>query len=342
MLSSASSLDVSAQTPQIPETPAGHRPPELLRTSGLGRRATLDLLWVGFLGVAVFLVGMRLEFFERIVQTLGHWEGLQADEAVLGLFVLLLGSVWFALRRWHEAETESRQRREAQAEVASLLDRNRQLLNEMVQVQERERAEIGRELHDELGQLITAMRVETSAMSCFVSRADLPACCDSVATLRRLAESMHGEVRDLLQRVRPWGLEELGLGAVLRSHVATWQRQQSARCNLHLEETQLAGLPLPISTAVFRLVQEALTNVARHSGAGQVNISVRRDPGHPADNLGIDIADDGAGTTRPESSGGLGLVGMRERIGALGGTCTVRTAPGQGFRISARIPLPHT
>jgi signal transduction histidine kinase len=193
-----------------------------------------------------------------------------------------------------------------------------QLTRLLLRSQEDERRRIARELHDEAGQILTAVKIEL----------DLDG--------RREASEMVGralaQVRDLSNLLRPTVLDDLGLLPALRALVEDFGRRVRIEVELACPES-LPMLPAEAQVAIYRMVQEALTNVARHAQAQHVRVRVALE----SHAVRVRVEDDGQGV-HGEVTPHLGLLGMRERVTALGGTLTVQPAPRSGLRVEAVIP----
>lgn len=212
----------------------------------------------------------------------------------------------------------------------------RELSHYLQTVREEERARISRELHDELGQTLTAMKLELSLLHERLPSARPPL----KARVQRLIELVNGSVADLRRiasDLRPLMLDELGLVAAIRwlTETVAARGHMEVKLTFDSEDVAYEG---NVSTAAFRIVQEALTNVARHSGATRVVVSFR----HEGDALTIEIVDNGSGltTSLTASAGGHhGLLGMRERAYMLGGSVIIDNGPDGGARVLATLPL---
>jgi signal transduction histidine kinase len=202
--------------------------------------------------------------------------------------------------------------------------------------EEEERRRLARELHDEAGQHLTALGLGLQALS-------------NVATpgseidrrtieLRALANTLALEMHAIAVRLRPRALDDFGLEAALATYVEEWTRHSEIEVDLHAR-VGTSRLPTAIESAVYRVVQEALTNIARHSGAKHAGVVVERREGHVV----AVVQDDGHGFRDPGEqrveSAGLGLLGIRERVALLGGTLDVESTPGSGTTLFVRIPL---
>lgn len=210
---------------------------------------------------------------------------------------------------------------------------NRRLSQRSLDIQEQERRHIARELHDELGQSLTA--IKAMAVATAAAPDDTERTRRSMEDVARIADHTYGVARQLMQRLRPPVLDVLGLGAALQDLVDRWNSSNGGQfCRLETSG-DLQLLSDAVRITLYRIVQEALTNVARHSRAEQVHVNVCASSAGAAE---LRISDDGLGFEKQRSHPGLGLVGMRERTLAHDGSFTLETAPGAGVRISIRLP----
>lgn len=299
-------------------------PTEAPSPTGQARR---DLALV-ICGVGIFFVlAAALELSEVVARWGQGYEHLQLDELPLTLLVLSIGLAWFAFRRVAEA-------RRAEERNAALLAHNRELAQGLLLAQESERRALARELHDEIGQNCTAIRAEAS----FISHAagdDRAGVIASAGRIERISEELYGLVRTILRRLRPMALDSLGLESALQELCETWEEQSGIACGFFPRDLP-AELDDAVRIAVFRLVQESLTNVTRHSGADQVRIDLVV----AGECLRLTVSDNGRGLADPERARpGFGLVGMRERVAGLHGYFRLVSQPGQGLRIEVELPL---
>jgi len=206
----------------------------------------------------------------------------------------------------------------------------------LIEAQEAERQNVARELHDEIGQVLTAvnLNLQSIAKSCHTDK-----CLPYVREGINIVEQALAQVRELSFELRPSLLDDLGLAAALRWYVARY----SARSQITAEvvgPANIGRIPHEVETACFRIVQEALTNIARHSRATKATVSVERLNGQ----LRLTIRDDGVGfdsqlLLRGMTSAALGLHGMRERARALRGQVEIDSTPGDGTKVVVDIPL---
>ncbi len=210
----------------------------------------------------------------------------------------------------------------------------RRLSARIITSQEGERAAIARELHDELGQVLTALRMDAAWLAERLRKSD-GAAARRALTMCALIDDNIEEVRNMALRLRPGVLDDLGLVAALEWYTADVERRAGISCIF--EHDRIPEIPNPVATAAYRIAQEALTNVIRHSEADNVEVALKFTRRH----LFLSVADNGRGFDPAglAESEGLGLAGMRERAALVGGTLTVRAARGQGCRVRFEVPV---
>jgi two-component system sensor histidine kinase UhpB len=214
----------------------------------------------------------------------------------------------------------------------------RALSRRLLSVAEDERARIAREIHDELGQMLSALTLDLGWLASKLST-EAPAFSEKVAGMIALVDVITERVQAIAANLRPAILDDLGLAPALEWLVQKFQQRGGIECDLELPDADL-NLDSDRATTVFRLVQEALTNVARHAGATHVAISLAKD----TDRLVLDVQDNGRGIRPQEitASTSLGLVGMRERVNRWGGRFEIAGSEGQGTRLHVEVPLAVT
>lgn len=231
-------------------------------------------------------------------------------------------------------------RKRAEERNVQLLAENRRLTWRLFAVQEMERRRLSQELHDELGQWLSAVQAHAQLIAALAGK-DLPDIRESANEIRESIDTAMRNVRRMIHDLRPVVLDVLGLEESLRELVSRWGANHPAiACDLTVDG-QLHDLDEAVSITVYRIVQEALTNVVSHANARQVRIDLHRarGTGSPAETLFVTIADDGKGITPGVRSEGVGLLGMRERVLTAGGTFDLDSSPGRGVRVRAELPL---
>jgi hypothetical protein len=230
-------------------------------------------------------------------------------------------------KRMQAAERELEQNRELTALIQSRL--------------EAERRALARELHDELAQSVTAIKTIGTAVAARAGEAN-PEIRDNASTIVSVASHIYDIVHGLIRRLRPSGLDHLGLAETLRDAVSGWsKRYPQVRWELALSG-ELDALGEALSITIYRIVQEALTNVVRHAEARCARITVERGrEGRLEDAVVVCVRDDGKGLpeTGAERGGRFGVAGMRERVQSFGGSFAISGAPGEGVELRAVLPV---
>ncbi len=303
-----------------------------------------DLAVVIVVTVCVGGLAVYLELNEFMFAATRRWEVLQLDEVPITLLALTISLSWFAWRRYRDARAELGRRHAAEQRTAALLQENRRLAQQYLEVQESERKILAHELHDELGQYLNAIKLDAVAIQQRAGDDAAPALRLSTAIIKH-ADHVYAVVADRIRKLRPIGLDELGLKAALEHLLEGWRDRLP---NVHFDvalEGDLDELGEPEALALYRLVQEGLTNIAKHARAHRVEVRVvRRSEGidSSGDEVLFSLTDDGRGADPGDEKTGLGLVGMRERVEMLGGRFEVVTQPSAGFRIVAQVPVTHS
>jgi signal transduction histidine kinase len=246
---------------------------------------------------------------------------------------LSLGSVLAAATVVYAGRLE-RNIEEKYQESLRAQDELKQLSKRLVDAEERERRAISRELHDEVGQSLSALLLDIKNLTDM--SADKVSFRQGLGNIKTLAENCLNEVRDMALLLRPSMLDDLGLVPALE-----WQaREVSKRTGMLIdtvEENVSDDLPDELRTCVYRIVQEALNNCSKHAYAKKVQIRVQQDSSH----LRVSIEDDGKGFD-PLRSRGIGLVGMKERVMQLGGVLRIDSTFSRGTRLEVELPLPNS
>jgi signal transduction histidine kinase len=301
--------------------------------------ARTDALIVAALTIATAVLCALFDFSELLRRWTAPWERIQLDELPAIFLVLAVGLAWFAARRYGEARREVARRRTAEAQLGLALAHVRRLSQQYVAIQEQERRSIARELHDELGQYLQVIKLDAVNLR----DAPTPDPARLSAQAGAIVEScnhLHAMLTGLLHRLRPVGLDELGLAAALEHCVATWRARLPGIAVQLTSSGEYGDVPEASALAAYRAVQEALTNVARHADATTVCVLLERirDP-QCQDAIHVEVGDDGRGWDMRAPAQGLGLIGMRERVEGLGGRMEVSGSPGLGARVRAWIPI---
>jgi len=229
-----------------------------------------------------------------------------------------------------EAEMSQRQRAEQE---------HKKLLRRLADAQENERARISRELHDQLGQELTALKLGLRLVK--NQGAAVPEVRESVGNLEQLSSGLMQTVHRLAWELHPAVLDDLGLEAALRRYTGEWSEHNHVPVDFHSTGMETTRLPLDLETALYRVTQEALTNILRHANAKRIGVLLECRTAL----VSLIIEDDGAGFgaasvfQAARSRGKLGLLGMQERVVMVGGTIEIESTPGAGTTVFARVPL---
>jgi two-component system CheB/CheR fusion protein len=213
------------------------------------------------------------------------------------------------------------------------------LVHQLLTTQEDERRHIARELHDQLGQDLTVLLLEIKALE-QAAAADA-ALAGRVTQVQQLALQISAEVRTLALQLHPPALEHLGLVAALKNYAEEWSARALIPVDVHMTNLEGARLPARIEIALYRLVQECLTNILKHAQATDVSLIIER----RAEAVRLIVEDDGVGfdvVAAQQSAHAvrrLGLIGMQERVAQVGGAVTIESEPGRGTTIIVHIPL---
>jgi two-component system sensor histidine kinase NreB len=302
-----------------------------------GWRPALLTMVLGFLSAFYFFSSPRGSF---------QVSGIDAQVGTLwyiatGVFIIAFAEITRSAERRANAvalqlqekqrllEREVEERRIAQAECTSLLRR-------IVDVQEEERKRISRDLHDQCGQDLTAMNLELKVLEeSLETGRGVP---DRISSLRGLISRVSEDIHHMSLKLRPSVLDDLGLTTAVKNYLESWKSLTGVTVDFEHRGWDDRRAPNEIETALYRVLQEALTNVARHAQTEEVNVLLTRDPEH----IDLIIEDRGRGfaaTLASEAPQRLGLLGMAERLKAVGGQLEIETAEGQGTTVFARVPV---
>ena len=223
-------------------------------------------------------------------------------------------------------------------ELRSSQEQMRRLAASLQAAREEERADLARELHDDLGQTLTALKLELGRAADALKAVRLdPPVMDRLQSLVGLVEIAVAMVRRIATKLRPPALDHLGLAEAIRWEAATFRSRSGLRCHVVAGDNQTA-LTAKQQTALFRIFQEALTNVVRHAQASAVRVRLTEARGV----FELKVRDNGRGITRAEiaHAGSIGLFGMRERAMQAGATLEITGVRGKGTVVTVSVPLP--
>ena len=222
------------------------------------------------------------------------------------------------------------QRHEHEAERLELVSR-------LMDVEEIERRRVARELHDQFGQQLSALTLKLANLR--RDRGRRTQFSAQLEPLESIAKQLGADLDLLVSRLRPPPLDDLGLLAALDHYVQRWSEEFGIHADLHAHGLEAGGLSIDMETALYRIVQEALNNVAKHSQARNVAILLEQS----TDRVSLIVEDDGVGFNAEQrfQARRFGVTGMRERTALLAGTFDIESSPGHGTAVAVRIPLPN-
>lgn len=305
--------------------------------------ARRDALIVAAIVMVAAIVCVKLNVNEALVGWTKLYERQQLDELPPVLLVLATSLVWYSGRRYREARRQVILRRATENQLVAALAENQRLAQQYVELQEYERKALARDLHDELGQYLNVMKLDAVSIRDAGHGEEALVGAASRALIDNV-DRVYAVVSNLIRQLRPVGFDELGIAAALEYCANDWRaRLPGVTIDLSIMG-DLRELVEIKRLALFRLVQESLTNIARHAEATRVTIRIERVGGSEHNGFGVGevlvaIADNGKGMDLEAPRAGLGLVGMRERVAALGGRLKLTSRPGAGLEIVASIPL---
>jgi two-component system, NarL family, sensor histidine kinase UhpB len=216
--------------------------------------------------------------------------------------------------------------------------KNKLLTQRSLEIQEEERRHLAQELHDELGQTIAAIK----AVAVAISNADVPEKAQvdsSVKTIVQYSDHIYQVAKNMMHRLRPSVLDELGLIKALQNMIDDWNsRQDDIFCHFSFSDIP-SDLSESLKISLFRIIQESLTNALKHSQASQVSISMNKIITNGQVNISLIIEDDGIGLDETKTMTGLGLPGMKERVEMNNGTFELTSESGKGFKIDITAPI---
>jgi two-component system sensor histidine kinase UhpB len=297
-----------------------------------------DVAVVLTITVASIAVAIHFQLNERLYGFTRHWEYFQIDELPFGLLVFSISLIWLAWRRFRQAKRELQARARTETQLVAVLAQNRRLTQEHFRIQEAERKHLARELHDELGQYLNSIKLDATAIEEQLGAEALLAGTAAKNVLRSV-DHLYEVVTGMIARLRPVGLDELGLAAAIEHCVDLWQqRLPKTHFKLSIGDG-FDDLDDTLAVTVYRVIQEALTNIYKHAHATQVELQLHAEIGvRLAEELHLTIQDNGCGLGPVAPASRFGLSGMRERVELAGGRFALHSGPGVGLKIEAYLP----
>ena len=296
--------------------------------------------WAYVVVTALRNVKGSLQGFAKVTRDMTDWHGkeetLEKAKELLERSVEQRTAVLDRVNQ--ELRTEIAERQRAEDQFKASVEQLRSLAARLQSVREEERTSIAREIHDELGQSCTALKMDLALIGHKLTKRQIQLRA-KIDSSTRLVDEMIGTLRRIASELRPRTLDDLGLNAALEGQAHEFQSRTGIPCHITFPEEPLALDP-ERSTAIFRIFQESLTNVVRHAQATRVEARLQRE----ADCLLFVVRDNGIGFDPEEAKSrrSLGLVGMRERALLLDGELKVEGIPAVGTTLTLRIPLPRS
>jgi two-component system, chemotaxis family, sensor kinase Cph1 len=222
-------------------------------------------------------------------------------------------------------------------DLAAANEERAELLHRTVTAQEAERKRIARELHDSIGQYLTALRLGMNAIEPHVASAEAD---ERLTNLKELTAELGGELNRMAWELRPMALDDLGLRSAMTHYLEEWGERARLHVDLEIALDE-RRLPAAVETVLFRVLQEAITNVVKHSGADRVGVVLEAVDGE----VRLIVEDNGRGFARDDHATHafgmkhLGLLGVRERLALVGGRLEVESAPGDGTTVYVCVPI---
>lgn len=293
----------------------------------------VEEIWEGFLLISgAYAIGMGLCFLALFVMVGRGMRTLASLSEAMG--AVSAGQLTSRLPRQGEQELDALVCRFNS--MAGALESEQQtvsrLLNELLQLQDREREHIARVLHDDLGQYLTGIRAQARSLLYDPDLSDRQK--QQARDLADYCETIQKHFRHLLQDLHPLVMEQLGLGSAIRHLTEQWQQLSGLECRLAMDE-RLPEFSGEQQTHLYRFLQEALNNISRHANASCATLAVARNDKE----LSIEVRDDGVGNDQLPGNAGLGVRSMCERARCLGGEVKFLSRLGEGTRIRLAVPL---
>jgi len=257
--------------------------------------ARRDMAVIAAISLAAAVICVKLDLSEALLGWTRLHERLQLDELPAVLLVVATCLIWFSSRRYFEARRQLVLRRATEAKLAAALAENQRLAQQYADMQEFERKALARDLHDELGQYLNVIKLDAVSIRDARQPGD-PLVTAAARSMIENVDRIYGVVTGLIRQLRPAGFDELGVAAAIEHCVNDWRVRLPGTSIELVVEPALEDLDEIRALALFRLVQEALTNVARHSQARRVEVRIgRRRPSAMQEVIDVSILDDGRG-----------------------------------------------
>jgi len=290
-------------------------------------RAVIDVLFISIFAVCLlvyFTINRMLKPAQLIVTDLEKMRNGHLDTRLPS----------FEVKEWKQTSDAINQLAISQEQVIA---DNKQLALKLMNIQEEDHRYIARELHDEFGQCLAGINAVTASIN-QTAATQCPELVPEIKTINPITHHMMDVLRSMLSRLRPVEIDDLGLSQSLKNLVANWNNRSNGKttCQLTLKGN-IDALPEPLPVNIYRIVQECLTNIAKHAKASQASVTITYSPDKK---LHLDICDDGIAKLEEfDNTLGVGLLGIRERVMALGGQLSLSPRQSAGLIISITLPV---
>jgi two-component system, NarL family, sensor histidine kinase UhpB len=223
-------------------------------------------------------------------------------------------------------------------QLAGMAAENQRLNEQLLTLQQQERSELARDLHDDVGPFLFAINIDAANIQRHLREGRLAPIATHAAAIAEAVRHLQQQVKRMLARLRPIGLAEFGLADAVGNLAEFWRRRHPEIAYSVAIDPDPASFGELIDTAVYRIIQEGLSNAVRHSRPSAIEVRVAVETASDGGTLVVTVADDGSGMA-DDPGIGYGLLGMEERVKAMGGTLTVASRPGRGVMLTARLPV---
>ncbi len=294
-----------------------------------------DMTMLVIVAIILFWMASFFELSEEVSKVTSAMENWQLDEVPLVLLALFIIVVAVLLRRTNQLRTQTELQVKTERNLAAALSQNKRLARRNIEVQENERRNLARELHDEFGQSLNAIMIDGVGIRDMTKPGS-----DGhkhAQSILRISGQLFSGMRDLLKQLRPLALDELGLQPALEHLVDDWRRRYPKvewLSEFELEDDQFDE---PSNMTIYRFIQEGMTNIVKHSDASLVKLSVNLDA--KSSRVTMSVSDNGSIVTIPQRSEGIGLLGLRERLESLGGVFEASVSAPTGFKIEGHFDV---
>ena len=294
-----------------------------------------DMFMLVFVAIVLFWTASFFELSEKFSKVTATMETWQLDEVPLVLLALFIIVVAVLSRRTSQLRVQTELQVQAQRDLAAALIQNKRLARRNIEVQENERRNLARELHDEFGQSLNAIMIDGVGIRDMTKPGSDAH--NYAQSILKISGQLFSGMRDLLKQLRPLALDELGLQPALEHLVDDWRQRYPKvewLSEFELEDNQFDE---PLNMTIYRFIQEGMTNIVKHSDASLVKLSVNLDA--KSSRVTMSVSDNGSIATIPQRSEGIGLLGLRERLESLGGAFGASVSTPTGFKIEGHFDV---